>query len=362
MLPVGAYLARHLVFALAATRADFDWLDTASRIRWDGGIYLDIAHNGYYAAPCSEINPSVGTAGSLCGNAGWFPLFPYVLNGLSRITGLGLDVTGVLLAEVCALGVLVAVWRLLDARVNAANLGCLTVAAALPSSVYFHATFPMSLTVLLTMITFTLLTRGHWAIAGLAGGAAAMAYPLAAVLAPAAAAFFFLAPNRTWRQIIPAAYVAGSVSVGTFAVFGLLFFTTGRFTAYLSIQGNYGHGVNNPVRTVLALLDRSPHIVSAELLFSASMVGLALIAVVRPASRAQVTTLDRTLAMVYGPLLLIVPLVVGANLSQYRSHTLMLPLVLLMRHLRTGVVMGLAVVSVPLVCAMATLFLTGDLV
>jgi hypothetical protein len=362
--PVLAYLASHLLFALAGASTDFDWLDTESRIRWDGGIYLDIARTGYYAVPCSEINPSVLKPGAFCGNAGWFPLFPYVVLGLAKSTGLGLNITGVLVAEVCALGMLIVVWRLLGARLNAASLGCLAVAAALPSGVYFHATFPMSLSVLLALVTFALLVRGRWAIAGLTGAATAITYPLAVLLAPAAVAFFlFLPGRRSWRRMAAAAYVGGLTSAGTLAVFSLLYLATGRFDAYLLIQtSNYGHGVHDPVRTLLTLFDRSSLAVSAELLFSISLVALALLAVRRPVVRERVTTLDRALATIYGPLLLIAPLVVGANVAQFRSHTLMVPLVLVLRHLRTPVAVGLATVAVPLAFAMATLFLNGVLV
>lgn len=359
-----AYLACHLLFALAAHRYGFDWLSTDSRIRWDGNIYLDIAHTGYYAGPCALINPSIDKPNAFCGNAGWFPLYPYLLLGLAKVTGLELDMSGVLLAEAFTLGALIAVWHLLRATTTAHRFACLAVAAALPSGVYFHATFPMSLSVLLALVTFGLLVSGRWLSAGLTGAATAMAYPLGVLLAPAAVAFLLILQGRwSWRRLAIAAYVGGLTSAGLLAVFGVMYLATGRFDAYILIQrSNYSHGINNPLSTLLTLLDRSPLAVSAELLFSISLVALALLAVRKAAARREATVLDWTLATVYGPLLLLVPLIVGANQAQFRSHTLLLPLVLVLRHLRTPAVAGLVVVAVPLMLVMTALFLTGVLV
>jgi len=142
-----------------------------------------------------------------------------------------------------------------------------------------------------------------------------------------------------------------------------MYLTTGRFDAYLRIQtSNYGHGIHNPVNTFLVVLDRSPLAVSAEMVFGISLLALALLALGHAAAWGQATILDWTLATVYGPLLLVMPLIAGANQAQFRSHTLLLPLVLLLRHVRASVTAVLAAVAVPLAFVMTTLFLTGVLV
>lgn len=362
--PVLLYLAGQLLYALVAYWYGFDWLSADSRIRWDGGIYLDIAHTGYYAGPCTEINPSVHVPHAFCGNAGWFPLYPYLVLFLTKATGLELSASGVLVTEMCALAMLIAVWHLLGTAATAPKLACLAVAAAFPSGVYFHATFPMSVSVLLALVTFALLVRGRWLLAGLTGATTAAAYPLAVLLAPASVALLLIPRGRwSWRRLATAAYVGGLTVSGLLGVFGLLYLTTGRFDAYLLIQtSNYGHGIHNPVNTFLVLLDRSPWAVSAEMVFGISLLALALLALRGAAARGQATVLDWTLATVYGPLLLVVPLIVGANQAQFRSHTLLLPLVLLLRHLRISVTAMLATVAVPLAFVMTTLFLTGVLV
>jgi hypothetical protein len=53
---------------------------------------------------------------------------------------------------------------------------------------------------------------------------------------------------------------------------------------------------------------------------------------------------------------------VGANLAQYRSHALLLPLALPLRHLRPPIAAGLAVLAVPLAFTLTTLYLTRALI
>jgi hypothetical protein len=362
-LPLLAYLLGHLLHGATGYWLGFDWLGTDSRIRWDGGIYLGIAETGYNAGPCAEVYPNGPNPDGLCGNAGWFPLLPYLVLVLMKV-GLSSAFVGVLVVEACALGMLVVLARLLDRADTAVKAACLAAAALLPSGVYFHATFPMSLAVLLILVTFLLLVRGRWALAGLTGMLAATAYPLAVLLAPAAVVFLLIPAGRwTWRRLAAAAYVGGLTGAGVLAVFGVMQVTTGRWDAYLAIQSsNYGHGVHNPITTYLTLLEWQPHTVSAELLFSTALVLLAVVGLVIAAVRRQATPLDWALGAVYGPLLLITPLVVGAGQAQFRSHTLLLPVVLLLRHLRWPVVAGVAALTSPLTFLMTGLFLTRALV
>ncbi|WP_166381791.1 hypothetical protein [Catellatospora methionotrophica] len=362
-LPLLAYLLGHVLHGATAYWLGFDWLDTGSRIRWDGGIYLGIAETGYSAGRCAEVYPSGPKPDGLCGSAGWFPLLPYLVLVLMKL-GLSSAVAGVLVVEMCGLGMLVVLARLLAGAGTAVRAACLAVAALLPSGVYFHATFPISLAVLLILVTFLLLARGRWGLAGLAGMVAATAYPLAVLLAPAAVVFLLIPAGRwAWRRLAVAAYVGGMTGAGVLAVFGVMQLTTGRWDAYLAIQSsNYGHGVHNPVTTYLTLLEWQPHTVSAELLFSTGLVLLAVVGLVIAAVRRRATALDWALGAVYGPLLLITPLVVGAGQAQFRSHTLLLPVVLLLRHLRWPVAAGVAALASPLTFLMTGLFLTRALV
>jgi len=244
--------------------------------------------------------------------------------------------------------------------------------------VYYHAVFPMSLTALLTLLTFLLLRRGNWVLAGLAGGLTAMSYPIGVLLAPAAALYLLLASGPVRQRLLRAGFVAGSTGIGTLAVLGLFKLSTGRFDAQLLAMQKYGIGTQNPIANFRAVLERRHFTVhpalippgeaeqvygtvSAELLFATALVGLGLVALVVTAVQHRATPLDWALAL-YGMLALLVPLIVGANVAQFRSHTLLLPMVLLLRHVPVLVPLLAAVTGAALATVMTGYFLEHILI
>jgi hypothetical protein len=377
--PVLAYLVAHLQYALVASQAGFAWFSVDSRLRWDSGLYLDIAQNGYELYRCGE-DPSLGgyAPDGWCGNTGWYPLYSYLIRVLSTMTGLRPELVGVLIAEACALGALILVWHLLGSRLTLRNLACLALAIAIPAGVYYHAVFPMSLTALLTLVTFLLLRRGNWALAGLVGGLTAMSYSIGVLLAPAVALYLVLAAGPVRQRLLRAGFVAGATGLGALAVLGLFRLSTGRFDAQLLAMEKYGIGVQNPIANFQAILDRRhltvhPSLippgqgdqvygtVSAELLFCTALVGVGLVALAVAAVRQRAAALDWALGL-YGVLALVVPLIVGANVAQFRSHTLLLPVVLLLRRLPVLVTLALVIAGVALAAPMTSYFLQSILI
>lgn len=376
--PLFFVLACQILLGITALWLGFDWLAPGTRVHWDGGIYLEIAERGYFAGPCGQIDPSDPNPNAMCGNAGWFPLFPYVVRALAAITGLALPATGVVIAEVCFAGLLLLTWAMLgwsaaptDTPYSLTNTPyavanapyCLAIAAFLPGGIYFHATFPMSMTVLLVLGAIALAYREKWLAAGLVAALAASAYPLAVLVAPALVAFAMIAPGRRAAQRwTTAAYLAAMPCVGLLAAFTVMWVATGRFDAYLATQRKYGHGLHNPLSSFVTVLNKSSVLVSAELLFSVGFVGLAVAVLVRAVRRGEATVLDRVIAAVYGPLVLISPLVVGPNQAQYRSHLLLLPLVIPIRHASRPVLVSMAVPAIALATLLAGRYLSHDLV
>ena len=350
-----------------------DWFSVGARVRWDAQQYLDIAERGYELVPCARLDyPTEGW----CGNAGWFPLYPYLLRTLT-LTGISPGLAAVLVAEAAALGALVVLWHLLGARVSVVNLACLGLGALLPAGVYLHSGFPLSLTVLLALLAVLFVTRGRWVLAGLAGGLAATAYPTGVLVAVIATVHLLLADGPLRWRIARAALVAALGVAGTLAVFTLLAVTTGRFDAYLLVQAKYGNVGHNPFATFKALaandtltanttgptelLGRVTATAAAELWFSTALVLVTLAAVVHLAVRRRATGLDWALCA-YGLLVLLVPLSLGVNVAQYRSHTLLVPVVLALSRAPAWVTTGLLGASVLLMPGMTELIVAGYLV
>ena len=148
--------------------------------QWDGQHYLSIAATGYEAFPCPD-NPAW-----ICGNVGWFPLFPLAGRLVNFVVGpSGLDMRwSLLIAGFLALYLaLLLLYRLVAARfdhtVALTSLGALLL---FPTSFYFLTAFPYALYLLLAVSVFYLLEREkNWACA-LPAGLLAVTYPSGLVI------------------------------------------------------------------------------------------------------------------------------------------------------------------------------------
>ncbi|GII20659.1 hypothetical protein [Planosporangium mesophilum] len=374
--PFLVHLASNVLFWYAAHRHGFDWLKAATHARYDAFQYLSIARNGYRAEHCPP-EMSVPGLTEACGNIGWFPLYPLVLRPVHDLFGLDWAVAGVVVAEVCLLGVLLLLWHLLGARATARNVACLALAACWPGAIYYHATFPIALSVLLALVTWTLLSRGWWALAGLAGMLTAMTYSISALIAPAMLAYLFLTRSRgSWTWLRQAVVACGLTSLGVAATFALLWHDTGRPMVFMDYHRRWGGGLHNPVTSYRELLHAlpvpgtGPHAwpvpkvittLGWELHAALALVVVAVLVVAVEAARGRANALDVALTL-YGFLIFTVPLIVGPHITQSRSHALMLPVVLVLRRL-PAVGSGLfALAAVPLAYALGVLFLVSTLV
>jgi hypothetical protein len=114
----------------------------------------------------------------------------------------------------------------------------------------------MSLTVLLSLVTWLLVRRRRWVLAGLTGCLCAMAYPMAVLLAPAILVYILLPSRlRSWSWLGQAAAVCGLTAAGTGAAFLLILMGTGHFDSYLAMHAHAGTGpVHNPIVSYLGIL------------------------------------------------------------------------------------------------------------
>jgi hypothetical protein len=316
--PLLALLAARALTAAAALWAHVNPLRLDSWVRWDSNLYLSIAQRGYYLEHCP---PGSGyERWQWCGNAGWFPLYAWMLK----------IAPGAVLSLIFQAILLVLVWR------RSRSWPALLLAAFFPGCIYQQAVFPVSL-----FLVCALLFLEFWRPES--GALAAMAYPTGVLLVPVALL------KRRWLA-------AAGVVIGFFVVLAVMRAQTGRWDAYILTQAKYAFQFA-PFDT---LFSRLKPLVNARYRdatsFSAAAQTLLVLAMMALSARSW---LAKPEIAAYCLAYWLFPLCVGGRLSLYRAESLLVPLVFLLPE-RAKV--PLLVVAVPLAFAMSVAFFRGSLV
>jgi hypothetical protein len=207
-------------------------------VHGDANLYLDVARHGYTLYRCGA---------DWCGDAGWFPAFPWLVAVLHAPTGIPLVGAAVGLAFFFHAATLVLLWvTFLGRRFTFGALGALVYAAFAPGLVFHESPYPMSLLAFFTLLHLWLLHRGRLVGAGLAGAAAALSYPIGIVLALTSALWLLAQSGSFARRLGDAATASGltAAGLGVFLLDQRL--ETGSWNAYLLVQRKYGHVLEQP--------------------------------------------------------------------------------------------------------------------
>jgi hypothetical protein len=333
--------------------------------RWDSFLYLSIAKGGYSFLPCPEQHRH--RPERWCGNAGWFPGYPWIVSGLHRLA-LPLAPTALAVSWLACLGTLVVLWKafLADRSHRAAAAIALVYAAFAPGLVYFYGVFPLSLLTFCTVVYFALLQRGRWLAAGIAAAAAAITYPVGLVAAPAGAVWLLaqrgVPPLERLRRL---AAVLGP-ALAALALYSLdQWIETGRWNAYLLVQRKYGHQAQDPLTAVhlaYTTVRRSGLQLATAPEQQTLLVALVLVCVlVELVARRGSSTRADALIAVWAVAAWVVPYA-DSNVHAYRGEAALLPLALLTRRLPWPLAAAIAAAAIPLAVAMTILYLRGVLV
>ena len=134
-------------------------------------------------------SPSEATGSDLQGasSVAFFPLLPLLMKGLGALTG-NYAAAGLLIANLAALGAVLALWRWVRAEAGPAAAERATLwLLVYPFSFYFHSIYAESLFFLLATLTLDASARGRRGAAGIWAGLAAVTRPMGVLLAPALA-------------------------------------------------------------------------------------------------------------------------------------------------------------------------------
>jgi Gpi18-like mannosyltransferase len=361
--PLAVFALARALLAAAALAAGLAPFDPRTFVRWDSAHYLAIAEIGYQLYPCQ---PEAGyRPGEWCGNTGWFPGYPWMIQ-LAHRTGLPTDAAGALLSALFHIATLVVLWNaFLGARWSKESALCIFLAGLFPGCIYQHAVFPVSTVVFCALLTLLLLRERRPLAAGLAGAAAALCYPTGLLLAPVAVLWAFIDPaaaprgTRIRMLLVPAALT----TLGFVAVLVNFQLAVHDWTAFFKAHHKYGHGWNWPIATlrrhVKPLVYGEWRWTSAVPALQVVLVALFILAVafrvIRARRRGTAEPQD-VLLLVFALSFWLFPLVLGAAMNPSRAEALLLPSAVLLRRLPGALQAIVVAAAAALVYPIALLF------
>jgi len=363
-LPVAAWLlATSAVFATCALsgRSPFR---TAPWVRWDSFQYLDISRRGYTLVGC--VRPSGLLA--WCGNAPWFPAYPWVVRAVAAV-GLDHAVVAVVLAWLFQLATVLLLWSsFYRRRVDFEAVAAVLFAAFAPGLIYDYAVFPLSMLAFFTVLYLRLLSREQWLLAGLTGFVLVLTYPVG-IAAPIAATLALLTAYR--RVPDPSRRHRALLSVGPSVVaLGLLpvvqAWSTGHWDAYFLANASYGHTLVEPFsRTIHAVellahrqlftLANAPYAQALLVTFAVACVLAALV------FKHAATTPFQVLFALWMLVAWLIPQAT-AGTSEYRAEAVLLPMAVMIGTLPRFLAVALVAAAVAISIPIEVLFLRGTLI
>ena len=357
--PLLTFIAARLFYAWAALAVRFDPWNPLSWRRWDSGHYLTIATSGYEAFPCP---PQWGRPTDLCGNAAWFPLYPWLIR-VGTWLGLPAEFAGVLLSAAFALGLLIALWVLFFRPAGRRGWLLLGMAAVFPGAIYQHAIFPTSLTLLCMVVAGAMLAQGRWAASGALGAGVALSYSTGVLIAPVQT----LAAWLRSRSVRAALLAGGLPTLGLWIVLVFHQIVLGRWDAFYWVHQKGFRGFARPIDAYLGVVgplfdggaDMRARTVGAQTLTVSMLVLLGLVLAWRARRRPDPI---RAWAVLATLAFWIFPLTVGRGVSIYRSEALVLPVLFLLLDLPPWALAILLAWLAVVAQAMGRLFFTGYLV
>ena len=346
--------------ALVAAATGYGPFQSATWSRWDSFNYEQIASHGYELSRCPQPRSD-----TWCGDAHWFPGYPWIFGSLHRL-GLPLRGTAVVLSWLFAAATLVLLWNtFLARRRGVLAIGALLYAAWVPGQIYHYAIFPLSMLAFFTTAHLWLLHRGRYVAAGLAGAAASLSYPLGVLVIPVSAAWLLSERATPLRERFRRALLASGLPLcAVFVFLADQHLETGHWDAYRLMQGPLKNPFVAEWHALRPLLHGSPFNGANAPAIQTALVALVLGAVVLDVALRRGRSRDRLDALVLSLALAIwlVSLAAQGDQSLARGQAALLPLAILVARF-PGLLVALFVVPALLVSvAIERLFLNGVII
>lgn len=216
--------------------------------QWDGQHYLSIARDGYQMYPCGHL-PS----GFICGNVGWFPVFPMVSNLLSWLP-VNINLLMIIISWLSFWGGLLILFWLVENKFNQKTaIATLIALAFFPGSFYFLTVFPYSFYLLLLTAVFYFLEKKNYKFLFILTGLLAATYPSGILISlPILYILFKERKTENWSNKIQLFGGAFTTGLALLLFCSYFFYKFGEFFLYNRFQAQeyYAHGLTFPFTVI----------------------------------------------------------------------------------------------------------------
>jgi hypothetical protein len=316
--------------------------------RYDSGLYLEISKIGHTLYPCRVEDGYSLQSGAWCGNAGWAPLYPFLMYLLQALSGFEMANCGIFISHAFFIGYLFVSASVIGIKsFHFNNFISLILCGIFPGGIYFFSIFPMSLTVFFISLIFWSVHKQKLQYAIIPAFLLAISYSSAIVI------FFSFGLYWIYVFITQIEKKDGRFSfselktqlslkkpVGSFFYFILLpglmgmialfvydYIVTGHWNAMYLVQAKYGHSVSNPFKHLVAHYQiflghlKTPHAwIDFHAIFFFFAFPFLLLLILRT---------NWTIKVLLSIFILInwyIPYSFGVNLSIYRSIAILAPI------------------------------------
>ena len=253
--------------------------------RWDTGFYESIARNGYI---------SVADPSSQQSNLAFFPLYPTLIRAATSIIpgtpqAQELLLAGVLISNLCLLGVMVIMYRLSMDLFSDQKIAEKSILYMLffPAGFFLSVAYTESLFLFCVLLAFFAGQRRIWFLAGIAGFFAAMSRSPGILLFPALLWLYMEQKKWSFRRIDFRILFLALIPIGLLLVLWNGYNTTGDWLAPLNAQAAWQRDLTWPWVTLFAPTDNSrPHFNQIEWVSLVLFIALSIFALIRLPSRS----------------------------------------------------------------------------
>ena len=211
--------------------------------QWDGLWYTLIAETGYAGSTESA-------------KAAFWPLFPWLMDAGSRLTGWRPETVGYLVANAAFAVALVLLLRLvkLDFPETVARRTIVAL-AFFPTAFFFQAVYTESLFLVLAVGALLAARLDRWWVAGLLGALAALTRSYGVLLALPFATLLWQAHGTDLGRWFPRAFAAGLPALGPLLFGWHLGQVQGNWRAFVDVQGQWNRYSALPWETMRCAIE-----------------------------------------------------------------------------------------------------------